>query len=186
MRFLVAAWLVASLSVAARAQSIGSLNELGVSMQFARAVTFTPVEAPRRNFQLTAVRWSTPLDKILLAPVDPERWRLVVEPNAGSFSAPAGGAILGTNVGLRWLPFAISLIRPYLGVGGGLFYTWFPLLDSRFNFVLYGSAGADVFLTKRLALEASLRLHHISNGGIRKPNVGINTELVSIGLAWYY
>mgnify|MGYP001028481360 CR=1 FL=1 len=36
------------------------------------------------------------------------------------------------------------------------------------------------------AISIEYKIYHVSNGGIRLPNIGINASLVSIGRSWYF
>jgi hypothetical protein len=49
-------------------------------------------------------------------------------------------------------------------------------------FPLYAGSTIYYYFTKQLALKTSLSFQHISNGGIRQPNLGINYPVFGIGM----
>jgi len=54
-----------------------------------------------------------------------------------------------------------------------------------FQFVLQGGPGVQLFTDGRRAVQAQVRWHHLSNAGLRDPNVGIDTVLFLVGVSWY-
>jgi hypothetical protein len=59
-------------------------------------------------------------------------------------------------------------------------------IDSDFAFLLFGGAGASVFVTDTTALYAGYRLQHVSNGGYQSPNRGFESHTGVIGLSTYF
>ena len=49
-------------------------------------------------------------------------------------------------------------------------------------FPLFGGGSAYYFINKQLALKATASFLHISNGGIKQPNLGINYPVIALGL----
>lgn len=47
-------------------------------------------------------------------------------------------------------------------------------------------AGANMWLNKRMLLNLNLNFNHISNGGLKEPNLGLNWASVSIGIDHYF
>jgi len=77
-------------------------------------------------------------------------------------------------------------------VGAGLAYLSNPY-HATFNpqnltysthlaFPLYAGANAYYFFTKQWAIKVSASYQHISNGGIKQPNLGINYPVIALGI----
>ena len=98
----------------------------------------------------------------------------------------AGNAAL--VVRYHFLGLARHGFVPFVDGGAGLGSIDFDL-DSQhdgFAFMLEGGVGMHVFLTPSLALSPSWRFHHLSNAGIRRPNVGINSQLFLLGVSLFF
>ena len=97
------------------------------------------------------------------------------EPRSGHF---AGGSLL-----LRYNFLSWERLVPYVEVGAGMGGLDFDLRDQAdgFSFVVQGGLGLHWFVTERTSLDAGWRLHHISNAGIRHPNLGIDSSLALFG-----
>ena len=54
-------------------------------------------------------------------------------------------------------------------------------LGSEFQFLLHAGAGLEVFRESG-SYSFSYRLFHVSNAGIRRPNIGLNAHVFSLGL----
>ena len=54
-------------------------------------------------------------------------------------------------------------------------------LGSEFQFLLHAGAGLEVFRESG-SYSFSYRLFHVSNAGIRRPNIGLNSHVFSLGL----
>lgn len=169
----------------AGAQTVAGLRELGFSFQLAKATKLTKAESPEREFSLVSFRSSFPLDHFRHILGD-DRTRLLLEPNVGYFLLPGPAFLGGINIMFRTHLWTRGRLLPFVGWGGGVLYTDFDGLDSKFDFTLLAATGADYFLSRHMSLQVEYRLHHISNGGIRLPNVGINSNFGSIGFSWYY
>jgi lipid A 3-O-deacylase len=74
-------------------------------------------------------------------------------------------------------------IRPYVEGGIGVIYTDFQVKGQglKFNFNPQMGIGTEFKTASREIYFLSLRLHHISNGGLIKENRGINSVLVMLG-----
>lgn len=77
--------------------------------------------------------------------------------------------------------FSGSGFRPYVEAGIGVIYTNFQIekMGLRVNF--NPQAGIGIQLTNSPVF-FTLRLHHISNGGIHEDNVGVNTAILQAGV----
>jgi hypothetical protein len=79
-------------------------------------------------------------------------------------------------------------IGPFVEAGGGPLWTDLggrvPEQAGQFNFLVWAGAGASYHMTPTWALTAGYRVMHISNGGTRSPNSGLNVGLPFIGLSY--
>src|SRR5262249_54039562 len=83
--------------------------------------------------------------------------------------------------GTRWVPFidggagvtATSIGRPDLSV-------------QAFQFNLQGGFGMQYFVSKDLSLNLEAQYLHISDAGIHKPNNGLNTIPIMIGVSYFF
>ena len=159
------------------AQDMERDKEVGIGAAYTHSFRFTPAEHSNRESILIAPWWSTPLG---------HRLRWVIEPNVGTFYRPVAGTTLGLNTSLRWYPWARGRALPFIGAGGGVLYTWFPQLVYPVDFTVYPEAGLSIPMTHRLSFLMDYRMYHISNGHLRKPNVGINSNFAMLGVSWLY
>ena len=77
---------------------------------------------------------------------------------------------------------------PFLGGGAGVTATGIRNgeLSTTCEFNLQAVCGARYFLKDNFAINLEYRFMHISNAGIKYPNLGVNTCLVLIGGAFYF
>lgn len=107
--------------------------------------------------------------------------------------------ILGNGVN------TIFFIEPFFGInnkvsfsfraGTGLAYASLPYdpvenpenlsYSTRFSFALQVAAGLNVWLSDKMMMNASVNYNHISNGGMKDPNKGINYPTFSLGFDYY-
>lgn len=83
--------------------------------------------------------------------------------------------------GTRWVPF--------FDVGAGILHWNLRLpriLATQFNFTLQGGPGLHYFATDHLAITGQVRLHHISNGDIERPNIGVNSSVYLLGVSYFF
>ena len=79
-----------------------------------------------------------------------------------------------------------SHIMPFFEWGGGLLFTsdQVPVRSSHFNFTPQGGLGFSIFNSGNRAVTFQVKYMHISNGGFKKPNPGINAVQVLAGYEW--
>lgn len=84
---------------------------------------------------------------------------------------------------LKWNFAAHGSAVPYVDIGGGTLFTnvKVPEGTSHVNFTTSGALGVH-FLRGKYNWSAEVRYMHISNAGISRPNPGINTIQVRLGL----
>ena len=83
--------------------------------------------------------------------------------------------------GTRWVPF--------FDLGMGILHWNLRLptiLGTQFNFMLQTGPGLHYFATDHLAITGQVRLHHISNGGIDSPNIGVNSTVYLLGVSYFF
>ncbi len=78
---------------------------------------------------------------------------------------------------------ATERLRPYLEAGIGVAYTDFQVegQGSRVNFNPTLGAGLEFPLQNASSLFVSVRLHHLSNAGLKDENRGINSAVLAVG-----
>lgn len=102
-------------------------------------------------------------------------------------SAPRGRHIgdLGVTPVLRLQPKAQSGWRPYLEGGIGLHLVSHTHVDAKHDlgsaFQFGDHVGAGLLLGKRSQFDLGYRFQHLSNGGIKDPNSGINFHQLRLG-----
>lgn len=72
------------------------------------------------------------------------------------------------------------------GSGGGLWFTR-AVPDpnaARFNFTAAAGASLEIAVSRERALRIAYLFHHTSNGGRAIVNPGLNSHVISLGLAW--
>ena len=87
---------------------------------------------------------------------------------------------------LRYLDFLQThTLKPYIEGGIGVIYTDFQVRGQglRINFNPQMGIGTEIRTRSKNTLFISLRLHHISNGGLNHENRGINSVM---GMLGYY
>jgi hypothetical protein len=87
---------------------------------------------------------------------------------------------------LKWNFASHGSTVPYIDIGGGTLFTnvKVPEGTSHVNFTTSGALGVH-FLRSKYNWSAEVRYMHISNAGISRPNPGINTIQVRLGLGLF-
>jgi len=101
---------------------------------------------------------------------------------------PHSGWAWGASLLLRYNFLANDRFVPFVEVGGGLIDLDFDMDPPRadgVNFVLQGSVGVHWLVSKRTAITAQWRYHHISNGRVNEPNVSLDHSLFLIGTTFF-
>jgi hypothetical protein len=82
-------------------------------------------------------------------------------------------------------------IIPYVFIGAGFAYTdWNEKsfqreIATNFEFLLHLGGGVEFYKTKHGALSLNYRFFHISNAGIKFPNIGVNANVVNLGYSFF-
>ena len=111
--------------------------------------------------------------------------RFKVEGNMGTTTRPDKRLIVSANIfSLYYInSFASESFKPYVEGGIGIIYTDFKVDGQglRFNFNPQMGIGAEIAASSKNPFLFSLRLHHVSNGGLDKDNRGINAVTINVG-----
>jgi hypothetical protein len=111
------------------------------------------------------------------------RLECLVEAHFARYLTPLGYMVGVMPVGGRFY-FGRGRTLPYISIGGGFGWTDLERLeeiDRRFNFLLQGSAGVRRTLSDGQALTFEARIAHVSNGGTKRPNLGLNSLVFLAG-----
>jgi hypothetical protein len=115
-------------------------------------------------------------------------WEVIGELFAGNQFEPKGAYLVGVapvlrchvNTGTRWMPFVD------LGAGFSATDIGLPDLRTVFEFNVQGGAGFNYFLWDDTAITAQYRFLHLSNAGLKRPNLGVNTNVIYVGLNHFF
>ena len=110
------------------------------------------------------------------------RLEYIVEGHLAQYFSP-GGTMFGVMPLGGRLYLGSGRTLPYVSIGGGFGWTNLEIqeIDRRFNFLLQGSVGVRRAVSETAALTLEARLAHISNGGTKAPNLGLNCLVVLAG-----
>lgn len=115
----------------------------------------------------------------------PEGLRFKIEGNVGTTTRPEKRLIVSANIfSLYYINgLASKNIKPYVEGGIGVIYTDFKVEGQglHFNFNPQLGIGAEIAAASKNPFLLSLRLHHVSNGGLAKDNRGINAVTINLG-----
>jgi lipid A 3-O-deacylase len=111
-----------------------------------------------------------------------------VELMGGGQYQPKGAYLFGLTPLLRYNFATGSRWMPFVDAGAGVSLTDIgqPDLGTPFEFNLQAGAGLNYFLRKNLALTLQYRFLHVSNARIDSPDYGVNANVVSAGLTWFF
>lgn len=110
------------------------------------------------------------------------------EPFLGAITSPRSNMELGLAMLLRYGYPLTGKLYPYIEVGSGFYYMTLSTREqsTQFNFVDQGGAGLLYFLRDDLAVSAGYRIRHISNASIKEPNSGIDSDVYTVGLSYFF
>jgi lipid A 3-O-deacylase len=109
-----------------------------------------------------------------------------IEPFAGWVSQPEINTEIGNAFMFKWgISPEWCPIQPYVKAGLGILYMSQTTREqsTQFNFLEQAGLGIHYFITKDIAFTAESLYRHISNGGFKEPNGGINTLFLSLGIS---
>ncbi len=111
-----------------------------------------------------------------------------LEPQFNPLLVPSDQYEVGIGFGAEYRFKIINDIDAYIMGGSGLHDISFGSQDQAegFNFNDTIGIGLYIHLFKNSALNLGLRLRHISNAGIKKPNRGINSYFGTVGYSLFF
>jgi len=115
-------------------------------------------------------------------------WEVVQEIFGGVQYHPRNRYVIGETTFLRFNFATGTRWVPFLDAGVGILATDIgaPSLGSVFEFNEQFGAGLNYFWHKNRALTLEYRFIHISNAGIREPNLGVNENVFYAGVSWFF
>ena len=110
-----------------------------------------------------------------------------LEPLYQRYPDPHSAFWAGLMVAARYHLLSLGRFVPYLEAAGGPGGTDLNVMEinSNFAFVVWGGAGASVFVTDATAVYAGYRYEHNSNAGTASPNRGLDFHVVVFGVSYY-
>ena len=115
----------------------------------------------------------------------PDALRFKVEGSLGTTTRPDKKLMTSANIfALYYLHgLSVGFFRPYVEGGIGIIYTDFQVEGQglRFNFNPQMGIGTEFKAGPDTNCFASLRLYHVSNGGLNRSNTGINAVTLTLG-----
>jgi opacity protein-like surface antigen len=115
-------------------------------------------------------------------------WELIGELFGGAQFDPVARYVAGVTPLLRYNFATGTRWRPFLTAGAGVCLTDIshPDLSGALQFNPQAGFGTHYFLNRRTALTVEYRWLHISNSGLAQPNHGVNTQMFTAGVAWFF
>jgi len=112
-----------------------------------------------------------------------------IEPFISFASQPNTNVEIGTSFLLKIgiLP-QTSKFQPFILAGPGVVYMTQHTREqsTQFNFTEQAGIGMHYFFRKNIAFTLEGRFRHLSNSGIKHPNLGINTQFVIAGISYQF
>ncbi|MCZ6551550.1 MAG: acyloxyacyl hydrolase [candidate division NC10 bacterium] len=98
---------------------------------------------------------------------------------------PKGGFGAGLTALFRYNFLPEGKFIPFVEAGGGILFLDMDFMNRSddLNFNPQAGLGFHYFISERTAFTGEWRWQHISNGGIKEPNRGINSSLFTIGVS---
>ncbi len=111
-----------------------------------------------------------------------------LEPQFNPLLRPSDQYEVGIGFGAEYRFNITKNIDGYIMGGSGLHHISFGSQSQAegFNFNDTLGFGLYIHISKRSAVNMGLRLRHISNGGIKKPNKGINNYFATLGYSIFF
>ena len=141
------------------------------------------------DLALTVVRCGLTLSETLASDTYREgHWELLGELFGGAQFSPRVRYVTGLLPAFRYNLTEWEPLVPFIDVGAGVTLTdiYGPDLSGMFQFNEQVGVGAHYLFWEHAAVTFQYRFMHISNAGIRTPNNGVNGNIFSIGLTWFF
>ena len=113
---------------------------------------------------------------------------LVFEPFVNIVATPDSNIEAGCTILMKYAYPVTEKLYPYGIAGGGIIYLTQHTREqsTQYNFTPQMGAGITYFFKKDLAFNIEYRYRHLSNGGIKEPNGGINVGMLLLGVSLFY
>ena len=111
-----------------------------------------------------------------------------LEPLYQQYISPKQNYFAGLGMTYRYHFLSLGRLVPYAELAGFAGYTNLKTTEirSNFTFLLWGGVGASYFLTDHSALYAGYRYQHVSNGNTSTPNRGFESNVVVLGMSFFF
>ncbi len=111
------------------------------------------------------------------------RFTVFAEPRFAPVHEPAGDYELGLGIGIQYVYPLLRNLFFYAAVSSGPHFISVRTEQQARGFVMDSEAGGGFYIPfgRNSALNIGYRIRHLSNGGIRTPNTGINNHFLVIG-----
>ncbi|NPU85483.1 MAG: hypothetical protein HPY65_13485 [Syntrophaceae bacterium] len=115
------------------------------------------------------------------------RFTLFVEPRFTPLHEPSGDYELGIGLGIQYVYPVFRNLFFYTAVSCGPHFISVHTEQQARGFVIDSEAGGGFYLSlgSGSALNIGYRIRHLSNGGIRTPNTGINNHFLVVGYSMF-
>lgn len=129
------------------------------------------------------VRLGFDMNPLVCMPEGGANLQFALEPFVNTVTEPDNGVEAGVELFIRYLHPVTPTVRLVSEIGSGPMYF---SIDTReqgeggFNFLNQLGLGAQVSVSRKSALTFGYRFRHLSNGGTRQPNSGINSNAMGI------
>ena len=110
------------------------------------------------------------------------------EPFLGAGTSPDANAEIGAALLVKYGRFIFKKLCLYIEGGTGFIYLSQHTREqsTQFNFVDQAGGGIHYFIKRNIAINIGYRYRHVSNGSIKSPNKGIDSNMVLAGISWFY
>jgi lipid A 3-O-deacylase len=115
-------------------------------------------------------------------------WEFRLELFAGAQFSPSTEWIVGLTPHLRYNFATGTRWVPFIDAGAGVTGTGIgdPDLRTTFEFNVQGGAGVQWFIANNVSINLEARYLHMSNAGIKEPNLGLNGITGLIGISYFF
>ena len=111
-----------------------------------------------------------------------------LEPQINPVFSPETDVEFGVGIGLKYRHPLTETLSGYVMASVGPHFISVKTQDQANGFIFFDTAslGLSFFLTPKSAVDLEYRFRHMSNGGIKQPNNGINIHMVAIGYTLFF
>jgi hypothetical protein len=112
----------------------------------------------------------------------------VFEPFITTVIEPEPNIEVGSNFLIKYTFPLTEKFKPYFKGGVGILYMSQHTREqsTQYNFLPQAGLGIHIFLNKSVAFSLEYRFRHLSNADIKKPNRGIDADLILTGISIFF